>query len=146
MNSSLAAAITRAASKQTFFTIRLLVDGPRKEDAYRAYAYFRWLDDVLDAPSPSGSALSDADRLERMRFLGRQKSVLDHCLRGDAPRDLTRHEEMLAELVRHADPSDSGLTSYLRNLMLVMTSTSGAAAGSCLSLSWTSTHAGWRPR
>ena len=47
---SLAARITQNASKQTYYTIRLLVDRDLVPDAYRAYAYFRWVDDVLDAP------------------------------------------------------------------------------------------------
>ena len=120
MGSSLAAAITKAASKQTYYTIRLLVDGPRKEDAYRAYAYFRWLDDVVDAAAPTGPVLTDSERLERMRFIDHQKALLERCLRGDLPRSLTRQEAMLAELTRHADPIDARLTSYLRNMMLVM--------------------------
>ncbi len=53
-----ASIITKAASKQTYYTIRFLVDRARLEDAYRAYAYFRWVDDVLDAGSGSGSVLS----------------------------------------------------------------------------------------
>ncbi len=48
-NQRFAEAITRFASEQTYFTIRLLVDRDHVEDAYRAYAYFRWLDDRLDA-------------------------------------------------------------------------------------------------
>jgi len=42
---ALAATITRTASKQTYYTIRFLVDAGLVEDAYRAYAYFRWVDD-----------------------------------------------------------------------------------------------------
>ena len=49
MITSPASSITKAASKQTYYTIRFLVDRERVEDAYRAYAYFRWVDDVLDA-------------------------------------------------------------------------------------------------
>ena len=47
-NSRLAASITRAASLQTYATIRFLVDRERVAGAFRAYAYFRWLDDRLD--------------------------------------------------------------------------------------------------
>ena len=49
MKPSPASSITKAASKQTYYTIRFLVDRERVDDAYRAYAYFRWVDDVLDA-------------------------------------------------------------------------------------------------
>ena len=46
---ALAVAITKSASKQTYATIRLFADRDRASDAFRAYAYFRWVDDVLDA-------------------------------------------------------------------------------------------------
>ena len=46
---TIAASITKAASKQTYYTIRFLADRERVADAYRAYAYFRWVDDRLDA-------------------------------------------------------------------------------------------------
>ena len=48
---ALAASITKAASKQTYYTIRFLVDRERVKNAYRAYAYFRWVDDTLDEDS-----------------------------------------------------------------------------------------------
>lgn len=120
MSPGLAPAITRAASRQTYYTIRFLVDRSRVEDAYRAYAYFRWLDDVLDAEPPAGSAWGDAERLERRSFLDRQKSLLDRCLRGEPPPDADPHEAMLVELVRHAGRADVGLRAYLRHMMLVM--------------------------
>jgi phytoene/squalene synthetase len=120
MNSNLASAITREASKQTYYTIGLLVDRPRVDDAYRAYAYFRWVDDVLDADAPSGSVAGDAERFERLCFLDRQKSLLDQCLQGVVPRDANRHEAMLVELVGRADPLDPRLEAYLRHMMLVM--------------------------
>lgn len=119
MNSNLASAITKAASKQTFYTIRFLVDRPRMDDAYRAYAYFRWVDDVLDAEA-SGRAASEVQRFERRTFLDRQKSLLEECLRGSVPRDVNRHEAMLVELVRHTGPVDARLEAYLRHMMLVM--------------------------
>jgi hypothetical protein len=40
---SLPAFITKTASKQTYYIIRALVDRTRRLDAYRAYAYFRWV-------------------------------------------------------------------------------------------------------
>ena len=53
---NLAASITRAASKQTYYTVRFLVDRGRVADAYRAYAYFRWVDDTLDSDNLALSA------------------------------------------------------------------------------------------
>jgi phytoene/squalene synthetase len=107
-----ASSITKAASKQTYYTIRFLVDRARVEDAYRAYAYFRWVDDVLDADTGSMS--------ERMAFLERQKSLLESCYRGEPPRDANIQEKMLVELVQHDHEKNSGLQAYLRNMMRVM--------------------------
>jgi phytoene/squalene synthetase len=112
MSTTLAASITKAASKQTYYTIRFLVDRERVDDAYRAYAYFRWVDDVLDGDA--GSAC------ERRAFLERQKSLLEACYRGEAPRDVNAQEIMLVELVRHGGEKDSGLGAYLHNMMLLM--------------------------
>ena len=108
----LAPSITKAASEQTYYTIRYLVDSERVADAYRAYAYFRWVDDCLDADS----ALSP----ERTAFLERQKSLLEKCYRGELPRDADIHERMLVELVQKDTEKNSGLQCYLRNMMGVM--------------------------
>jgi phytoene/squalene synthetase len=112
MMTSLASSITKEASKQTYYTIRFLVDRERVEDAYRTYGYFRWVDDVLDADSGS--------RSERKAFIERQKSLLESCYRGESPRDVDIQEAMLVELVRRDQEKNSGLQSYLRNMMLVM--------------------------
>ena len=75
---TLAPSITKAASKQTYYTIRFLADRERVADAYRAYAYFRWVDDTLDAKS-------DLSVRNELTFLERQKSLLEKCYRGEAP-------------------------------------------------------------
>ncbi len=112
MTTSPAARITKTASKQTYYTIRFLVDRERVEDAYRAYGYFRWVDDTLDSPSGSDG--------ERLAFLQRQQSLLSECLRG-APPPLARPEErMLVEMVQHDPEKHPGLQTYLRNMMQVM--------------------------
>jgi len=115
---SLAATITKAASKQTYYTIRLFVDRDRVADAYRAYGYFRWVDDVLDAEVPRGD--DTGLRLEKIAFVNRQKSLLEACYRGETPEGLCAEEQMLVELVRNDTEKNSGLQSYLRNMMAVM--------------------------
>lgn len=107
-----AESITKAASKQTYYTIRFLVDRQRVEDAYRAYAYFRWVDDVLDVDLASWP--------ERKAFIERQESLLERCYRGSPPRYLSIQERMLVELAKHDQEKNSGLQSYLRNMMQVM--------------------------
>ena len=109
----MAAAITRAASLQTYTTIRLLVDRPRVQDAYQAYAYFRWVDDWLDEPR--------RQRSERDAFARRQSALIDACYRGEPVRTEAIQEEMLVGLVRRDTEPDSGLQSYIRNMMFVMT-------------------------
>ena len=70
----LAAAITRAASKQTYYTIRFLMDRDRVQDAFRAYAYFRWVDDQLDTCSGT--------QQERLELINRQHMLLEACYWG----------------------------------------------------------------
>jgi phytoene/squalene synthetase len=111
----LAAFITKAASKQTYYTIRFLADRERVGDAYRAYAYFRWVDDMLDGDTPVGAAAH-----ERLAFLERQKSLLETCYRGEPIPEVGAEESMLVELVRQDQEKNSGLQSYLRNMMQVM--------------------------
>ena len=115
---SLAASITKAASKQTFYTIRFLADRDRVADAYKAYAYFRWVDDTLDADRLQSD--SDAEARERIRFLERQKKLLETCYRYESIPDATPEEQMLSQLVQHDQEKSSGLQSYLRNMMQVM--------------------------
>jgi phytoene/squalene synthetase len=109
---SLAEAITRSASRQTYYTIRFLVDRERVADAFRAYGYFRWVDDVLDAEAGSLA--------EKVAFVNRQKTLLETCYRGEPAPDLCAEEQILVDLVRHDTEKDSGLQAYLRNMMDVM--------------------------
>lgn len=110
--SALAAAITKTASRQTYYIIRFLVDRDRVSDAYLAYAYFRWVDDWLDG---------DAEKAARVAFVARQQELVERCCRGEWPSDVTREEAMLVQLVQNARGSRDGLESYIRHMMAVMT-------------------------
>jgi phytoene/squalene synthetase len=116
----LAAAITWAASKQTFFTIRFFVDHDRMADAFRSYGYFRWVDDVLDAEAGHSIDQIEAEKADRIAFAKRQQSLLEACYRGEQPNDLCDEEWMLVDLVSHDTELNSGLQLYLRNMMDVM--------------------------
>ncbi len=109
---ALAASITRAASRQTYHTIRFLVDRDRVFDAFKAYAYFRWVDDHLDEDAATQS--------ERLAFATRQKTLIDRCYRGELPSQITVEEHMLIDLIQGDRENNSGLQSYIRNLMAVM--------------------------
>jgi phytoene/squalene synthetase len=120
VSANLASAITKAGSKQTYYTIRFFVDRDRIDDAYRAYAYFRWADDILDTNPGEWHGSGQDEESERARFLERQKSLLESCYRGEPLRDANDQERMLIELVEHDREKNSGLQSYLRNMMQVM--------------------------
>lgn len=109
---ALAAAITRSASKQTYYTVQHLVDKPRVDDAYRAYAYFRWVDDWLDQEA--------RPRADRLAFVQRQQALMESCFRGQTLANLTPEENLLADLIRRDDEKDSGLQAYIRSMMAVM--------------------------
>ena len=111
-STSLAAAITRAGSRQSFYTIRWLVDGDLVEDALHAYAYFRWVDDVVDMPL--------TPRHQRLAFVARQKSLMDSLYTGGRPERLAPEEQILARLVANERRGHGGLRSYLVNMMEVM--------------------------
>ncbi len=109
---SLAADITRKSSRQTYYTIRFLADRDLVPDAYRAYAYFRWVDDTLDS--------EDLALSERTAFLQRQQALLECCYQGQATGGISAEEQILADLIKHDTEKDSGLQSYLRNMMALM--------------------------
>jgi hypothetical protein len=118
---SLASKITRAASTQTYYTIRFLVDHERVADAYRAYAYFRWVDDVLDSPKlRQSTTLGGAEARERIAFCERQEALLEGAYRGELSSKAAFQEEMLVQLVRNDHDKNSGLQQYLQNMMRVM--------------------------
>ncbi len=108
----LPAHITRAASKQAYYTIRLLVDRDRRAAAYRAYAYFRWVDDQIDRPV--------SDRAARMGFVGRQRDLIERARRGCSWGDLAPEERLVVDLIQGDDEPTSGLQSYITNMLAVM--------------------------
>jgi len=114
-HSNLASSITHASSRQTYYTVLLLVDHELTQDAYRAYAYFRWLDDQLDG--------DDMNKAERLAFVQREMALVDQCygIEGkDSPRLLCEEEYMLVDLIRSDPAPNSGLQLYIRNMMAVM--------------------------
>ncbi len=108
----LAASITKTASLQTYYTVRFLVDRELVPDAYRAYAYFRWVDDWLDQET--------RQKHERIAFVNRQASLIDKCIQGNPAEAATPEEQMLAHLIQRNPGKDNGLHSYIRNMLAVM--------------------------
>jgi phytoene/squalene synthetase len=109
---TLAHSITWTGSKQSYLTARLLVDRDLVDDCMRAYAYFRWADDVVDISLHSST--------DRIAFIAREKMLIETLYSGRHPADLCMEEEMLADLISHDRGSDSGLRSFIRNFMAVI--------------------------
>lgn len=111
-SAGLAATVARDASLQTYLTIRLLVERERRDDAFRAYAYFRWVDDCLDQILET--------RSDRLAFILRQRALIQDCYSGREATSPSIHERMLVDLVHDRPDQQSGLARYVHNLMWVM--------------------------
>jgi phytoene/squalene synthetase len=115
MNQSaeLAREITRASSTQSYYTARLMVDPSLEHDCYRAYGYFRWVDDVVDIECQT--------KPERLAFIQRQKALVEHLYRSENHQiDLTPEEELLADLIRNDRGGCYRLRSYIRNFLAII--------------------------
>jgi len=108
----LAQSITWTGSKQTYYTARLMVDRDLVDDCYRAYAYFRWADDMIDLVSQPDD--------ERVAFIKRQRELIERLYTSDRPDGLAPEEEMIADLISHDRQENSGLESFIRNFLAVI--------------------------
>ena len=115
---ALARTITWASSKQTYYTARLTVDKDLVNDFYRAYAYFRWIDDIVDTET-SNDVTSPSDD-ERISFIRRQRELIDRLYRNERTDDLTPEEEIVADLISHDRAENSGLQSFIRNMFAII--------------------------
>lgn len=111
-SSKLAASITWASSRQAYWTIRGLVDRDRVADAFRAYGYFRWVDDQLDQVL--------TDRNQRLDFLSRQQALVEACYAGTHLPITCAHEQMVIDLIRHNPAPSGGLAAYIEHMFRVM--------------------------
>ena len=111
-SATLARSITWSSSRQSYLTARFLVDRDLVDDCMRAYAYFRWADDMIDI-----SAQNSADRIA---FTNKQRQLVKDLYQGNRPVNMCKEEEMLADLVAHDRRPDSGLRSFIYNFMAVI--------------------------
>ena len=81
-------------------------------NAYRAYAYFRWVDDFID--------IHASTKVESVAFLERQTEIIDRSYRKQECNDLLVQEEMLADLIHNCHVENSGLESYIRNMLAII--------------------------
>lgn len=111
-SASLARSITWRGSKQAYYTARLMVDRDLVDDFYRAYAYFRWADDVVDVEIASHG--------ERIAFIERQRALIDHLYRGRRPADLTTEEEIVGDLIANDRGQQGWLKSFIHNMLAIV--------------------------
>ena len=104
----LARSITRSGSVQTYFTARLMVDKDLVDDFFRAYAYFRWIDDVIDVSSKSD--------VERLSFISNQKRLIENLFDNESVDGLAQEESILRDLINNDRGENSGLQSFIRNM------------------------------
>jgi phytoene/squalene synthetase len=109
---ALARKITWSSSKQSYVTARLLADSDLADDCLRAYAYFRWADDMIDVSCQSSG--------ERIAFITREKTLIDTFYQGERPVNLCPEEEILADLVAHDRSPESGLRSFIHHFMALI--------------------------
>ncbi len=108
----LAKSITKKASKQTYYTARYMVDRNLVDDFFRAYAYFRWVDDMIDETLES--------QKERFSFIKKQRELIDALYQKQTPNSLSAHEEIIAVLIEHDQKVNSKLQSFIRNMFAIV--------------------------
>ena len=111
-SAALARSITREGSKQAYYTARLMVDKDLVNDFNRAYAYFRWIDDIVDDTNQSYE--------KRITFIKRQKELIDRFYCNDRASNLSSEEQIIADLISHDRSKDSWLQSYIRNMFAII--------------------------
>ena len=89
-----------------------MVDEELVDDFYRAYAYFRWMDDIIDVSSYSDD--------ESISFIKRQRGLIESLYNNKQPDDLAPEEEILVDLVSHDRGEDRGLQSFIRYMFAII--------------------------
>ena len=90
----------------------MMVDKDLADDFYRAYAYFRWADDIIDIHTQSEE--------ERISFIERQKLMIDELYNRRDIDDIAPEEQMLADLIQSDREDGSGLHSFVRNMFAII--------------------------
>jgi phytoene/squalene synthetase len=89
-----------------------MVDKNLVTDFYRAYAYFRWADDIIDVTSQS--------RDERISFVKRQRKLIDRLYNDERPSNLEPEENIVADLINHDKEENSRLRSFINNMFAII--------------------------
>jgi phytoene/squalene synthetase len=89
-----------------------MVDKDLVDDFFRSYAYFRWIDDVIDVSSKSDE--------ERITFISNQRSLIDKLYEKGPVADLSPEEKILQDLINNDRGENSGLQSFIRNMFAII--------------------------
>jgi phytoene/squalene synthetase len=111
----LAKSITWKGSKLTYLIGCIFVDRDLREDFFRAYAYFRWLDDIVDD--------SNTTRQDRLQFVMRQDSLIRCLFSGEtwpSVDDLCPQEELLVQLTQARHHHSENLRSFVENMFAII--------------------------
>ncbi|MHA2347187.1 MAG: squalene/phytoene synthase family protein, partial [Candidatus Hodarchaeales archaeon] len=109
---SIAKSIVRKSNKLTYLIILLLVDKNLRKECFKAYAYFRWLDDLID---------NNGAQNERIKVLiNRQKVIIQQAYNDEKPNASSPEEEILIELIKGDKRDDSYLKSYILNFFSII--------------------------
>lgn len=107
----LAEKITRNSSRQTYCTIKFLVDPPLRSECYKAYAYFRWLDDEID------EKLKGQDRID---FINKQKTLTDRTYKRLPANTKNKEEEIIVSLINNDPKTNPKLESFIKHFFEVI--------------------------
>jgi phytoene/squalene synthetase len=108
----LAQNLTRQSSLQTYWTIKLLVDRPLVNHAFKAYAYFRWLDDQIDQTGKT--------KVERQEIINHHKKIIHACYSNRPLLHLSLHEQLLSSLIASDPRPNSKLHSFITNFFAII--------------------------
>jgi phytoene/squalene synthetase len=109
---ALAKRITKSSSIQTYLTILLFADGNLAKDCFKAYAYFRWLDDQVDINLESKS--------KRLVFIKRQKRIISDLYQGKRIFKLSPEERIIEQLIKADTTENSKLKSFIINFFKII--------------------------
>jgi len=104
--------ITWKGSKQSFLIGQFLVDRRLRNDFFRAYAYFRWLDDMIDEVIPS--------RSKRIEFIDRQNELIRSLYSNERVKIENKEEEILLDLIRNDRRTHDGLKSFIEKMISII--------------------------
>lgn len=108
----LAREITKKSGLETYYIIKFLADKHKVNDAYKAYAYFRWLDDQIDE--------NLKNRKDKQKFIKRQKTIIELSYRRKKPAIVHPQERMITELIENDSKPNSKLKSYIMNFFSII--------------------------